>query len=409
MRPLFAGLVAWLALAPALAFAQANPAQIKTRPVNDNSAYQASTAYVDQAVGLKAPLASPAFTGNASMLSGQTGPSNADGAGFTYQNTATTAAQIYGPGVPPGWYYRDGIRSSVVALPGNQAVNTNAFGYYVANRQASGGVGQNAVGLWGVTSCQVDNSACWGLNPALIDAVANGAVTSGLGRKLIGAEFDFSATSPNTIIQGVSLLGSSQVQPAGADGYSCGSLGGPAKWTHCFVVPDGVANSGLYLGSRAGPTSGIRPSLPVQFAYYNADNSGHLINLFASQDFLAIQRDDGGTGLVFGTSSNAAAAAYIAPLSANANVDLELRPTGTGQVVARSNITSTGAIKATTGAFPGAANLSALPAPTSVPAGTMMYCYNCLKPGQVSGNGTGMPLFSDGGSWYSTAGTLAAN
>ena len=49
-----------------------------------------------------------------------------------------------------------------------------------------------------------------------------------------------------------------------------------------------------------------------------------------------------------------------------------------------------------------------LPAPTVTTA--MVYCLDCLKPGEAAGSGTGMWVFADGYSrWVSTAGTLAAH
>lgn len=51
---------------------------------------------------------------------------------------------------------------------------------------------------------------------------------------------------------------------------------------------------------------------------------------------------------------------------------------------------------------------AALPAASANPW-KVVACSNALKPGQSTGNGTGMLLFSDGVNWISTAGTVAAS
>jgi hypothetical protein len=49
-----------------------------------------------------------------------------------------------------------------------------------------------------------------------------------------------------------------------------------------------------------------------------------------------------------------------------------------------------------------------LPSATANP-GMLVFASNVRKPGEGAGAGTGMTVFSDGVSWYSTAGTLAAD
>jgi hypothetical protein len=216
-------------------------------------------------------------------------PAAASGAANIVQTTSRTAQSIYSGLVPPTYFTFDGYRSSVVAPLGSTATNTDGFGFYVSNQAVSNGQGGNAVGLFGAITCEVDGCSSWGLNPTLIDnSVNGGAVGSGTGRKLIGAEFDVTATQTGTIIQGISLNGSSTVNPAGADGFSCGSLGGPAIWTHCFVVPDGVAATGLYLGSvQAGGTANS-PSAPILLTSYDSGGASKQIRLQASGGVLNV-------------------------------------------------------------------------------------------------------------------------
>lgn len=53
---------------------------------------------------------------------------------------------------------------------------------------------------------------------------------------------------------------------------------------------------------------------------------------------------------------------------------------------------------------------ASLPAASGYPTSGMVYCTNCLKPGESTGSGTGIWLFTDGsGNWFSTAGTAAAH
>ena len=54
-------------------------------------------------------------------------------------------------------------------------------------------------------------------------------------------------------------------------------------------------------------------------------------------------------------------------------------------------------------------NLTFAQLPTPGVAGRMIFCQDCLKPGETAGAGTGMMLFDDGRGWFSTAGTAAAH
>jgi hypothetical protein len=191
-------------------------------------------------------------------------------------NKGTNAAAVYSPQVPGGWFTVDGIRSAVLAPSGSTAINTNGFGFYVKNQATASGLGGNAVGLYGTTTCEVNGCGSWGINPTVIDSTtASGGAGVGTGRKLIGGEFDISVTQSGTTVQGVSLLGSSIVQPGGgANGFSCGALGGPARWTQCFIVPDGVATGGMYLGAVGASGTVNSPSVPLTFTSYNGSGVG---------------------------------------------------------------------------------------------------------------------------------------
>jgi len=49
-----------------------------------------------------------------------------------------------------------------------------------------------------------------------------------------------------------------------------------------------------------------------------------------------------------------------------------------------------------------------LPVANTVP-GMLVFASNALKPGEISGNGSGITVYSDGVGWYTTAGVLAAD
>jgi hypothetical protein len=252
-------------------------------------------------------------------------------AGVTVQNTSRSGTSIYQSQVPDGYFSVDGYRASLVISSDSVATNVDGFGYYMSNRSVSTGSRGNAVGLFGTTTCEVDGCASWGLNPTLLDGAVGGFTGTGMRRRLIGAEIDISATQTGTTVQGISLLGSSTVQPLGADGISCGSLGGPAKWTHCFVSNDGVTGVGVHLGSLFPSGTSNSPSQPIELVEYGLEGVGQQLQLQASSGALNVSSARHANYLALTPAATGNAVALSAQ-GTDKNVPLSLLARGTAPV-----------------------------------------------------------------------------
>lgn len=75
-----------------------------------------------------------------------------------------------------------------------------------------------------------------------------------------------------------------------------------------------------------------------------------------------------------------------------------------GAVSSTISVTSP-AVSATSALQGPAATFAALTAAVK-PAGSSAFCSDCLKSGQATGAGTGMPVFSDGTAWFYASGTV---
>ena len=335
------------------------------------------------------------------------------------QNSSTTAEQIFGPQYPGvgcstgaatcPYFTVDGVRSAMVIPYGATATNTQGFSAYIANQTPqynnNGIESGNGVAYFGTITCQVAGSACWHINTTSVDDAANGSPlpADASPRKLIGYEADFSVRHPSSFVQGIVVTGSSSTQPAAADGFSCGPLGGPALWTHCFVVNEGTSLTGLYLGAlgKSGPN---RQSTPITLNWYDGTATGHLIDVFAAFGGVYARPSQGGSGVVLGTTTDGSAP-YLASNSSTAtDLDLELRAQGAGRIVARARIIGTAGLN------PGGATYATLP-PNLGPndAGIQYWCVNCREPGQPTGQGSGVLVTWNGASWRSSAGGATAN
>jgi hypothetical protein len=407
-----------VALVLGLLAAQPVVAQVRsTAQVPSKEYVDSQFSAFSSALALRAPLASPAFTGAVTHVEGLSATPTSSHGGWTFQTDNVTAAQVLGPQQPPSYFTQDGVRSTVVAKPDSTAQTTSAFGFYVRNRapdsghRVSGG-GTDGVGLFGTTTCEVDGCSSWGLNPTVIDDYRNGVVNNYGKRTLVGAEFDFSVTSPNTIVSGVNVTGSSISQPAGADGFAVGDLnaGNPGvfKWTHGFVVNDATSRIGLYVGASA--LSGVNVAgIPNYFAYRDGAGLNRALALYATGggDF-----SFGGPALANGvliTPAQAGGFPSISTYGSDANPSLQIRAQGSGQIQALSLLSATQGLyvaKSATFAVPVKLPIypvSGLPTCNSTSAGSyaaVSDAANLTYAGAVTGGGTvSSPVYCRGDQW----------
>lgn len=191
-----------------------------------------------------------------------------DGAQITVQNSSTTQGNLF-TGTTGGVVY-DGVRSTVFIPPASTALSGNAFGAYVRNRSAGGAAG-NGVLYYGLITCGVSNSSCWGENPRIVDS--ENSTGSGLtGVRLIGNELDFAAFNAGTTIQGVAAdITASAVQPTFASGYGCTGKAA-AKFTFCFTTNDGGVSTAIAVGALSVSGTSIA-SQPIQFSYFDSGST----------------------------------------------------------------------------------------------------------------------------------------
>jgi hypothetical protein len=333
----------------------------------------------------------PQSTGGTGVLNLSAPPTSSTG-GFTYQTDATTAQSIYDPQYPPGlgYFTHDTGRFVMDILPGAQATNTDALGFYVRNqssqrlnshRQQVG----NGVGIFGTISCEATGSACWTGNTTMADFGVDGPPGKGTGKKLIGWEYDITATNAATTIQGIALRGSGNVHAGGgANGYACGSLGAAAAyWDQCFVVSSGTSKGGIFLGSAwTGGTLGTPnvPSVPVDFHYFDAKGVEHGAREVVGGGAFEFLPDGAGNGVALSTTG-VGSAPTIQPLGPDANISLNLRAVGTGGIDAQSPLVANDLFAANGGVILSA---TSTPASSSAPcaAGTFAhdanYIYFCI-------------------------------
>lgn len=192
------------------------------------------------------------------------------------------------------------------------------------------------------------------------------------------------------------------------DSGGAGTCGFGALYTGGFkrgVVFENAPNA------NTGPTYGVQAGASgPTFLVYSTQSSGYLLEEMLSGSITA-QIDYQGNTFFNGTLGVNGAATFTNavkltgtsgyPLSlqnANGNNFL-VDPSGN---VGVESLTSNGAVTAGTKTF------ATLPAASGA-RWQQFTCTDCLKPGQSAGNGTGMPVFSDGTGWYTTAGTAAAH
>lgn len=197
---------------------------------------------------------------------------------------------------------------SALAVPVDAALTGyNGFASYVRNDRADGGgTFANGVCFYGVGVANADNCSVYGANYGMNDNPNSHAVSTGTGINLLGIEFDMTATSVDTNIQGIGFLGSCLVQPAGATACLVGELSsqapGTAQWTAGYVVGDGAIKAGgpaYVIGVSGKAGTGPSTSQIVAFNYRDsASNPQNLLLTVADDGFLSVTGSVGTEGIV---------------------------------------------------------------------------------------------------------------
>lgn len=192
----------------------------------------------------------------------------ADGAQAVFQNSSTTAENILS-GNTGGFVY-DVARCALFIPSGNTSNNAECYGAYVRNRSVSSSIG-NGVLYYGLITCGVSSSACFGSNYRLADSET--VTGSGLtGIRLAGSEFDIAVYNAGTTAQGASInLTASTVQPTFAAGWDC-TGNSTARFTFCYVSEDNSAVTALYAGTAAGAGASVAGQ-KIGFAYYDSGST----------------------------------------------------------------------------------------------------------------------------------------
>lgn len=309
----------------------------------------------------------------------------ADGFISNAQNTTKSAYNIYSPIVPAGWYFYDTKRSILDLESGATVQQGSAFGAYTYNATAQGLSGNqaNAVGLYVGGVNAVDNSATWGLNTSCDDNTVNGAATL-TGRKCTGYEADFTANGASTI-EGVSLILQGPGTVANANGVQVSRVSGStAQWTWGFITNDGAAANGMQLGAAAASGSNIA-SQPLFLAYYNGSGVHHAIKFQAINDALNITSDAQNDGIYIATNTGNP---IIGTTGSDADINMNLYASGTGEIIAHSPVQLPGYTVAT------------LPSGQKGAEAYVTDATSCTFLGSVTGGGsTFCPVIFDGTAW----------
>ncbi|OAH20815.1 hypothetical protein AX289_27265 [Methylorubrum populi] len=355
-------------------------------------------------------LAVPTFSRGTVKENRQSSPTTSDG-GFVYQNREVSASDILGPQQPPSYFTHDGIRSTVVNMPDSKAQTTSAFGFYVRNDSPN----KDATGVFGTSVCAVDNCSAWGLNPTVIDHTANGVVTNGQNRHLIGMEINPSVTSSGTTLQGISILGSSFAQPKFAAAFTVGHLKaanpGEFKWNYAFGINDGAAATGFLIGAQAVSGTNV-PGTQNLFNYIDATGAVRAVVMNSSPSG---GLNIGGTAAANGIAMQPAAAGQFPEISTfgvDPNPGLVLRAQGTGQVIAQSLLSAAkglyveGSARVTGLLRLRAYTVAELPACNSDTVDAIAAVVNANNPqyraAVVGGGGSRTTVYCDGGGVWTT-------
>lgn len=215
----------------------------------------------------------------------------------------------------------DHNRIITVVPPGSTTDLQTSQSIYFINKSGRSGppyaafpvyVGQNITGI-----CDADGAGCWAGNSIITDNRGQGAVAAKPLRFLVGWEADFQANSTGTWVSGFLTGGSSSVQPANANGYSCLWLDGQvhqgsvAKWGSCLTSQDGSSYIFANIGSRDVAGANV-PSQIVDFHYRDFSNVAQHMSLAATAGGLLVSSSGAassgsvviGDGAAFATGDN---------------------------------------------------------------------------------------------------------
>jgi hypothetical protein len=335
-----AALILFSLIFPALVLGQALPEpHVQTQAVNDNSPKAASTAFVKNALDSYAPITSPQLTGFPTLI-GNSNTFTTDSARFTYQANSTSAYNIYSPVVPPGWYFSDIVRSTLVVGNNSTVQQGAAIGAYTLNqapRNVSGGE-RNAIGLYVLGINAVDNSRTWGINTTCGDNKINGAATL-VGRQCVGWEADFQING-TSIVQGAAFIIQGQGTPSGANGVQISHKPGEvARWTNGFITDSGsISNAAAIFGATKESGSNI-PSQTVNFSVFDSGGVGHHVKLqavpFGTDSAFSLRDNLRANGVTI-TNAASGGSPHILPGGTDTNINLTLTGKGSGDVVVSS-------------------------------------------------------------------------
>lgn len=166
----------------------------------------------------------------------------------------------------------DAVRGIGISNPGTTTpIVAGVSGYVLAN-QPFVSHGPSSVALFGTGAVNVDSGSVWGANTNVSDREYRVAQPAGThNRRVVGAEFDVSASYIDTSVTGVLVGGNSVVQPSNSravvvvgQDFSASTPGAIAKWDSAYVTGNGIATHFAFIGT-AGPPTGTTNSQDFQF------------------------------------------------------------------------------------------------------------------------------------------------
>jgi hypothetical protein len=272
--------------------------------------------------------------GTFALLPGLSSSLTGDGSVMLAQRTSKTAAQIYSPIIPAGYYFYGVTRSVLDIGVGSTVQGGAAYDAYTYNNVAQGTAPnqKNAVGLYVVGVNAVNNAATWGLNTACDDNTTNGAATLS-GRKCIGYEADFEVNGSSTI-EGAAFIIQGAGTQANANGVQLSrAAGSTAYWNYGFITDDGAVVNALNVGAFATAGSNVGSQF-VNLNYRDGSGNAQTLQLRSINSGLNVSSSAANDYLYL----NAATSNPIVGVEGTStNINLNLNPKGTGQVLANGS------------------------------------------------------------------------